>query len=208
MAYFLHSAHAEDHQMKRVISTTGIALTLAVGLAAQTPQTPPAGTRGERPKGGADQSVTLKGCLRAGEGANTFVLANVDMTGLQEPDPAVGTTGMEMQPTKPEPSQPEAVASADTAAQAKATVRLMSSGSVDLAAHVGHTIEVTGTLAPRAETDNAAPAAAETAETRPTTGDMTQKTQPHAGMKHDEGGLQAHRLTVKSIKHVDAKCTP
>ena len=63
--------------MKRLIISTCTAMAFAVGLAAQTPA--PAGqTPAAKPdqSAAAEKTVTLKGCLKAGDTAESFVLAD------------------------------------------------------------------------------------------------------------------------------------
>ena len=121
--------------MNRLIISTCAALAFAVGLAAQTPA--PAGQTPAKPDqaAAADKSITLKGCLRAGDAPDTYVLAN-----------AAPTT--------------ETAGTAGGAATIKGQdVRLIGSpAGMNLKEHVGHTVEATGTIAPQSE-KSSAPAA-------------------------------------------------
>jgi hypothetical protein len=152
--------------MKRVLIATCVGLAFAVSLAAQAP----AGQEKPQPPAGqsaaADKGITLKGCLRAGDAADSFVLANAA--------PASATAGTSGTPA---------------AAPAK-TVRLTGSpAGTNLKDHVGHTVEITGMMAPA---KSSTPAAT-----------------PPAGGAAGAGASatsDAQSLTVKTIKHVDAKC--
>lgn len=165
--------------MKRMLIATGLALTVAVSLAAQTPATP--ADRDQAPgkaaqSAAAEKSVTLKGCLRAGDQPDTFVLADAAPATA-----ATGTTG----------------AATGAAAAAKQTVRLIGSPSgMNLKDHVGHTVEVTGMVVPQG---------AKSSTPAGTTGTPA----PGAATGAAPGAASAdtqQRLNIKTIKHVDAKC--
>lgn len=109
--------------MKRVVIATCVALACAVSLAAQTPASQDKPAAGQ--PAAADKGVTLKGCLRAGDSPDTFVLANA-----MPASGATGTTG----------------AAAGAATTAK-TVRLTGApAGMNLKDHVGHTVEITGMM--------------------------------------------------------------
>jgi hypothetical protein len=89
----------------------------------------------------AGREVKLTGCLKAGDTAGTYELTNVEMTGAAgHKAPSSGEAG----------AAGEAAGAAGTAG-AKAggmrTVMLNASSDVNLTPHVGHKIEVTGTMA-------------------------------------------------------------
>ncbi len=93
--------------------------------------------------------MTVTGCLKAGESADTFILSDLKWS---DKDKAVGTAGSAV---------PAEVASATT-------LKVIPSASTKLTPHVGHTIEVTGTSATRQKTDSAPAAApADPASPRP-----------------------------------------
>jgi hypothetical protein len=105
------------------------------------------------------------------------------------PTPPVGEPGTQVNPTSPTYNQGEArtsgtVGRADTASAAFASVsyRLKATHGVDLASHVGHTVEVRGTLTrdPRA------------------TGSGDSTTPATAGSR---------LMTVEALKHRAASCT-
>jgi hypothetical protein len=95
--------------MKRVFSATCLALVCAVGLSAQTPPQAQGAADGQKGKSkesaASDRSVTLTGCLRAGETPNSYVLANVttDATAPKKEEPT--SPANPDQPTAP-PSSP------------------------------------------------------------------------------------------------------
>ena len=140
--------------MKRVITATCLAATFAVGLAAQSTGTAgTAGTAAQDPqaaggqRGGGPRTVT--GCLRAGDTAGTFTLTDVVMpaAGTGGGGAAGGTTAGT--PATGTPPATGATAGGQGAGQTMppTSINLTPEASVDLKAHVGHKIEVTGTLA-------------------------------------------------------------
>jgi hypothetical protein len=161
--------------MKRILIGSCAALACAVSLAAQTPasppQDPPKPTAPSASSSSAEKSVTLKGCLRAGEQPDAFVLANAST-----PTETAGTTGTTAAP-----------------AMKNQTVRLIGAPTgISLKDHVGHTVEVTGMIAPQ----GARPSAGATPPAGAT---------PAPGAAATTGSADT-RLNVKNVKHVDAKC--
>jgi hypothetical protein len=150
--------------MKRMISATCLAAAFAVGLSAQSTgtagtvtQDPPAG--GGQGRGGGPRTAT--GCLRAGETAGTYVLADVTMQGgggRRVGDATTGgtTTGTGTTAgTATGAGTTAGTGGAGTTASggqgrgggAVQTLMLTADASVDLKPHVGHKVEVTGTMA-------------------------------------------------------------
>ena len=119
--------------MNRLFISTCGALAFAVGLAAQTPA--PAGQSPSKPdqSAAADKSITLKGCLRAGDTPDTFVLANAS--------PASETAGT--------------AGTAGSAIKGKDVRLIGSPAGMNLKEHVGHIVEATGTIAPASEKSSA-----------------------------------------------------
>lgn len=132
--------------MKRAISATCLAAAFAVGLSAQAPSTSAMAQSDSKSK-----SVTLTGCLRAGEAPDSFVLANTKAAdkaaaGASTATSTTGTTG-------------SATTNKDLE---NATVKLTGSpAGVTLGDHVGHTVQITGTLALQPSTAAATPSPAE-----------------------------------------------
>jgi hypothetical protein len=136
--------------MKRVLTATCLAASFAVGLAAQSTGTAgAAATTSQDPqaagqRGGGPRTVT--GCLRAGDTAGSFMLT--DVQGLGGRGQASGTGA-----TAGGATAGAAGATAGTTAGGAAqggppmSVMLTADASVDLKSHVGHKVEVTGTLA-------------------------------------------------------------
>ena len=128
--------------MNKVITGTFAAALFAVGVSAQTPagsqppagqpptgSQPPAASQPMQDKDTAAKPATVTGCLKAGDTPDSFTLSDLKW----KEDKAVGTAGT--------PAAPPISAS---------SLKLVGSKLSD---HVGHEVEVTGTIA------KAAPAA-------------------------------------------------
>ncbi|MGH9313253.1 MAG: hypothetical protein ACRD09_13515 [Vicinamibacterales bacterium] len=177
--------------MTRCFTACLIALSLAAGLSAQYPEQKPAD---KQMPSKSPQTVTIAGCVREGDTPNSFFLANVDPTALaaQHSTGATGTSGM-----PPAPAGSAATASNTT------TVLLISTADIDLSKHVGHKVEVTGMVAPtKGEPAKPGTGAAGTAGT-PTT-DTTARA---AEKDTDKSKAHAHKLTVRSVKHISETCS-
>ena len=138
--------------MKRVFSATCIAAMFAVGLAAQSTGT--AGTTGQDPqaagggqgRGGGPRTVT--GCLRAGDTAGTYMLTDIVMNApaaagaTTTGDPTTGTTGT----TGATTTGTATTGGGQGQGGAPMSAMLVPDPSIDLKPHVGHKIEVTGSL--------------------------------------------------------------
>jgi hypothetical protein len=184
--------------MKRTILATCLAGTCAVVLSAQTPspqsptQQPPTSTTGTTGAASDDQSgqksrgpMTITGCLKAGDTADTFTLTNVK--GMGRP---AGTTG--------ETSPSTTGGAATTAPEGGATamsVTLTPASDVDLKPHVGHQIEVTGTPARGA-------GASSTTAGGTTTGGTTA-----GGASPTATSGRARNLNVTKVKMISESCS-
>jgi hypothetical protein len=176
----------------------------AAGLAAQTPAEDQ--KKANEPAKMDEKTVTITGCLRAGDTPNSFVLTNVktaEATGATTPKaptapypptppteppstpPAPPTRTTPPIPATP-PSNPEAGATVGTSgAIGSGDVRLVGApANVDLSKHVGHTVEITGTFVPAGKA------------ARPT------------GTSGTEGAASAdaRSFTVKSMAHKSETC--
>ncbi len=117
--------------MKKVITATFAAALFAVGVSAQTPAAgqPPAASQPMQDAKDAAKPATVTGCLKAGDTPDSFTLSDLKW----KDDKAVGTAG-----------------SATPAAPPVSATSLKLVGS-KLSDHVGHTVEVTGTIAAKAD---------------------------------------------------------
>jgi hypothetical protein len=125
--------------MKRVLTGSFLAAAFAVGLSAQTtppqttppPTTPPSSpTSPMQDREASSKNVTVTGCLKAGDTADSFTLSDLKFGGSKASG-AVGTSGA---------APPAALASATT-------LTIKPSGSTKLAEHVGHQVEISGSVA-------------------------------------------------------------
>lgn len=207
--------------MKRLITATGLAALFAVGLAAQsttgtagsTPQDPQTTTAGGGQGRGGPR--TLTGCLRAGDTEGTYMLTNVEGLGGRM---GGGAAGAGAATTTGGAGTTTAGAAATTGSgQGRAMaggIMLNADSSVDLKAHVGHKIEVTGTFAGGGRRGGAATGAtgATTTGGGTTTGTASGTTAAGAGQTAGttgaQGGGRAMRsMTVTSVKMVSDSCS-
>ena len=145
--------------MKTTITGACVAALAAVAITASAqqpaPQTPPQPTPAPSASVTLDKDVTLTGCIKAGAQPGSFELSNIK----------------------------KGAASSEPSLAKDAKIMLSASAGTDLAPHVGHTVEVTGTWA-------AAAAATPPSATSP------------AGE-----AKAAKSLTVSNLKMVSATCT-
>jgi len=169
--------------MKRVLTGSFVAAAFAVGLSAQT--TPPQTTPPTQPPTGAQppmqesrdsgsKNVTVTGCLKAGDSADSFTLSDLKFTKDTKGTGAVGTSGAG--------APPAAIASAST-------LKIIASGSTKLSEHVGHTVEVTGTVSDKAKSPTAPP-------------------DPAAPAARPSSSAGGPTVEARSVKMVSATCTP
>jgi hypothetical protein len=121
--------------MKRLFAGTCLAALCAVGLSAQTPAQQPAQSQPMKD----DKAVTVTGCLKAGATPGTFELADAKWD--KGASSATGTSGA------------AGAAAAGASAAAKPSIKLTGTPSgAKLDDHVGHTVQITGKMAPASGT--------------------------------------------------------
>ena len=158
--------------MGRLLTAAVVAAICTTGLAAQSTLT--AQTKDETQK---VPVLTVSGCLGNGDEPSTFVLTNVKWLDKSSTEKSgVGTSGSDT----------------DTSG---ATLRLVGTPSgVRMSEHVGHTVEITGTLvdevAPRPKPEAAAPA--------------NQAGQPPSQQPAPKSG---HSMNVRTLKMIGENCT-
>jgi len=133
--------------------------------------------------------MTITGCLKAGDTADTFMLTNVK--GMGRP---AGTTGE----TSPSTTGGAATTTPESGSSAM-SVTLTPASDVDLKPHVGHTIEVTGTPA------RGAGAGSTTAGGTTTGGTTAGGTAAGGGTAATSG--HARNLNVTKVKMVSESCS-
>jgi len=158
--------------MKQVIAATCLAAAFAVGISAQTypPQSQPPTQEAKD----AARTLTVTGCLKAGDSADSFILSDLKWN---KGDKAVGTSGAPAAP-------PQAIASAT------ALKLIGSPKGTKLSEHVGHTVEVTGTISEKADKGMGSPTPADPAAPKPS---ATAKADP--------------TFSVRTVKMVSATCS-
>jgi hypothetical protein len=116
----------ETQMVKRLVPLAGvIALSSLAVVGAQTPQSPPPtpttpqtpSASSMEPKKADGKTITVTGCIAAGETPNTFKLTNVAPAGAAE---------------------------ATAAAKLAPSYALTADSSINLSEHVGHKVEATG----------------------------------------------------------------
>ena len=148
--------------MNKAIAGTFVAAACAVGLSAQTlPQTQPMQDAKDNAK-----NVTVTGCLKAGDGANTYLLS--DLKWSDKVPAAVGTSGV--------------VAPMAQAVTATVLNLVGSPSGTKLSDHVGHQVEVTGTM------------------------DKSDKDKATAATPPDAPARTQAALNVRSVKMIAAAC--
>ena len=116
---------------KSLALSVAFAFALAMAVAAQSTSQGSTTSRQDHPSK-SSKSVTVTGCLQSGSTANSYVLTNVSGSNLTS-----GTSGQEDMPTS---------------GQSNMTITLSpASSKVNLKSHVGHKIEVTGTMVPSSD---------------------------------------------------------
>jgi len=128
--------------MKRVLTATCFAMACAVGLAAQQTTGTTGSTEDQSGQGRGPRTVT--GCLRAGDTAGTYMLTDIQMANR-------ATTGTTTGGGTTTTGGGTTTAGGGTTAtgesgQRPTSLTLNPESGVDLKAHVGHKIEVTGTM--------------------------------------------------------------
>ena len=166
--------------MKRVLAGSIMAAAFAVGLSAQT--TPPQSTPPQSPAPqsqpamqdrDAAKTVTVAGCLKAGESADSFMLSDLKWNNKDNKSGgAVGTSG----------TAPAGLASATS-------LKIVPGSGAKLSEHVGHQIEVSGSISDKDKDRAAAPAAPADPAARPS------------------ASASGPTLEVRTVKMIAATCS-
>lgn len=185
--------------MRTTLTATGVCALITAALSAQTPTA--------QPRVDGPQNMTMTGCLKAWDastmgapppadsrsaGATTappYVLTNASNGPAAPPMPTGSPTGT---PTTP------AVSGGGLGAHSTYLLKAQTA-AVDLAAHAGHQVEVTGTLAVEPVKGMATTPAPSGRPTPPATG-TTPATQ-HAGMTTNA------TFTITALKMIDKTCS-
>jgi hypothetical protein len=202
--------------MMRVMTATCLAATFAVGLAAQSSGT--SGTAGtattavQDPQAGGGRGRggprTVTGCLRTGETAGSYMLTDVQgLGGGNRAGGGTGTTGAGTgTATGTGAQQGGPAVSLNLTVSPEAT-------AVDLKPHVGHKIEVTGTVGGGRGRGGAGAGSTATATgtgttTTGATGTATGTGASATGGTGTQGGGRGPRnMTVTSIRMISESCS-
>ena len=194
--------------MKSIVTAAGVALACAVTLGAQstTPtQTDQKSSMGSDKK--MSKTVTLSGCVREGDVPETYVLANVDMSRMRDTAAHGSSTPSSTGSTATGGSTPSSTASGTSGTSAAGSMDAANSvrliGSANLKDHVGHQVEVTGTMAPAKDKSKAKG----TSGTSSAAGETTSDTTSRAGSMEKSSDKNMHTLNVRSVKMVSANCS-
>ena len=164
--------------MKR--TTLAICFTIAFSLVLYG-QAPPQGqgSKGSEGKG----SMTLTGCLKAGPDAKTFILTDVGAAGAEtsRTETSQGTAHGEL-------------------ARAATSYKLTAASNLKLKDHVGHKVEVTGTLGKGMTHSSSSTSSSNPSSTSSSTATSSTTT----SADRSEGDMA--KLKVTSIKHVSPRC--
>ena len=173
--------------MRRLFCSASFAALLAAAALAQT------SAQEQQPPPAKPNVLTVTGCLRAGAEPGTYVLSNLEWRDVSaNPTGTTGATGTTPPGTTPPPT-----------AVSAATLKLVGTGTgTKLSEHVGHKVEITGTLvdehAPQpAPADGPKPSDARTGSA----GDQTQREREAKPQTRAE-----HALNVRTVKMVAEKC--
>jgi hypothetical protein len=196
--------------MKRIIPSVCLAFAFAVTVGAQSTGSGQAtdqyGSQSQKSSSDkSDKTVSLTGCLQQGDTPGTFVLANVDASALSDMGGAHGS----MPPSRPSesqerPSDPSSPPATGTSGMGSSSsdkdlkVELTGGGSVDLKQHVGHQVEVTGTMAAKSTAGTSGSGSAGT------TGSTDPTSPSRAGSMGDKN---VHKLSVRSVKMISSSCS-
>jgi hypothetical protein len=136
---------------------------------------------------GQKNNVTLTGCVKAGAEPNSFVLSNIKADDAKAAPGTTGTTGTAAMP--------------DMKGQ---ELKLTGApASVDLSKHVGHTVSVSGMLAPQAGMNPRGTTGAPSTTTPSTTEPAT----PSAARPSMDMDKAARSFNVSSLSMVSATCS-
>jgi hypothetical protein len=182
----------------RKLGTVLITLALcAVALAAQAPSTPAQ----TQPAPAADGStVTATGCLRAGEQPGTFVLERVRWKTAPDGPAGDGAAHHDASTQRDRPTTPATAAAGQRETPpAGETIRLAGAAEkLKLSEHVGHTVTVTGMIAPRDPVVRPGVLLPDA----PRGGDTTSR----STAAEDKASAFPRVLNVRSVSHVAGEC--
>lgn len=187
--------------MKRLLTATCFAMACAVGLAAQQ-TTGATGTTGEQAGQGGRGPRTITGCLRAGDTAGTYMLTDIQMSNRSGETTGTTAGGGTTTGGGTTATTGGTTAGGGQRGQMPTSLMLNPEASVDLKAHVGHKIEVTGTMAGGGRSGGDTTGA--TAGGTTTGGGTTAGTTGEAGQ---EARPAPRTMNVTSVRMISESCS-
>jgi hypothetical protein len=174
--------------MQRILTAALFSTLVSVALSARAGQT--AQSQEAKDK---QPLVTVTGCLRSGEEPSTFVLSNVKWlnkgTAETKPPEATGTAGKD-------------------APSSGATLRIVGSPSgVRMSEHVGHMVEITGTIIDEAGAQPSRPPA-QLSNPQPMPPTSEQNPPPPSAQPTRPAPKAEHTVNVRTIRMIGESCTP
>ncbi len=183
--------------MKRVFIGTLIAAACAVGLSAQQPPASTTAQSGRQGRMGGP--MTLTGCVKAGDTSGTYMLTNVQRSDTGMGSGAATTTAGAATST--------AAGAGQGMGRGMGQIMLNASGDVDLSAHVGHKVEVTGTMSGGRRMGGGGAATTTGGGGATTTAGSAGSTAAGGATTSGQGGGRGMRsMSVTSLKMISTDC--
>lgn len=210
--------------MKQILSAAAVALAFTASMSGQA--TPPSSsqTQSTAPSAGQTSSkahkkmsskssvVTLTGCLREGDTPGSFELQNVEVASMSRSDAS------SMHGEHPGSEAASSSASSSSASgggtsmgmsgEDMSTVKLLATSDIDLKPHVGHRVEVRGSMA---GPDSGKMTRDKSSATSDTMGSGSSASSSSAtgtsGADRDASKQNAHTLRIRSFRHISESCS-
>jgi hypothetical protein len=177
--------------MKRTLTGLSVAMVCSavIALGAQSDMQSSKGDRSMKDS----KTVTLTGCLKEGTDPNTFTLTNVSG---DLPDKMSGTSGSSSSSSAASGSASESGAKTGSESE---SVELVANSKLNLKEHVGHKVQITGTVEGMSSNPQG-----ESAGTSGTAASGT-SSPPSSSSSSSESSM--HKVRVKSLKHISETCS-
>ena len=182
--------------MTRVFMATCFAAACAVGLSAQQTGTSTTAQSGRQGRMGGP--MTLTGCIKAGDTSGTYMLTNIQR----------GDMGMGSGSTTTAGSGSGQGMGRGMGRGMMNQLMLNASGDVDLSAHIGHKVEVTGTMSGGRGRMGGGAATTTGSGSTTTAGSTSEAGAAGATTSGGQGGMGRgmRSMTVTSIKMISTDC--
>lgn len=188
--------------MMRVFMATCIAAACAVGLSAQQTGTSTTAQSGRQGRMGGP--MTLTGCVKAGDTTGTYMLTNIQRSDMGMGSGSTTTTSGAATTTAGSSGMGQGMGRGMGRGMMN-EIMLNAGGDVDLSAHVGHKVEVTGTMS--GGRGRMGGGAATTGGSGATTTSGSSTAGGAATTTAGQGGGRGMRsMTVTSVKMISTDC--